>query len=107
MATGEEAIAIIKKFNSEPAIKNAFGSLGGYLAYLENPEQHRLKVIDQNGQISVIKNTNRQLGAQAALDIVKAWQTDPAVRAEFPSLNSYRCYVEAAMTGKVHIIGSK
>lgn len=103
----ENAVKILTTWKGSTTIRQKFGTFNAYLAHMESPESSALKIIDDGGKISVVENKNRHLSPATALDIVKNWQNDPAIRAEFGSLNVYRAYIEAETTGKARIIGGR
>lgn len=103
--TAEIAVAALTGWKSSPAIRQKFGSVVSYLQHLQNPESSAFKIVNNGGEISVVENKNRQLSGADALEIIKSWQNDPAIRSEFPTLNIYRAYIESKVLGKSHIIG--
>lgn len=102
----EIAVTALTGWKRSPAIRAQFGTIDAYLTHLERPEESAFVVLsEKDGHIRIEKNKNRRLSPATASEILAAWQNDPALRSEFPSVNCYRAFIESEVTAKSRIIG--
>jgi hypothetical protein len=99
-----EALRINLGYKHSPAIRAAFGSLGAYMECIEKPEESPYRIFSDNGQTKVTRNTRRRISPITEQELIAAWGNNPQLRCEFPSIDIYRHYVNAQVTGRCKII---